>query len=235
MKRREEMTFAERLYLPEILKGLVVTNYHFMRNLSINIAHLFGMAKGTRAAATTAYPDQRKTYPDHFRGSHRLTLREDGAVRCTSCFLCATACPAQCIYIEAGESPDPHIEKYPVRYEIDTLRCIYCGLCVEACPCDAIRMDTYVHPRIWGFDRKDFVETKELLMHRSTVLAEKGRDGNMQEMLEWYREQEREVYNPERPELKSYSERGRPQHLRPEREPGELPAIDRHHLTPGVK
>jgi NADH-quinone oxidoreductase subunit I len=235
MKRREEMTLVERLYLPEILRGLVVTNYHFLRNLTINVAHLFGLAKSTRASATTAYPDQRKTYPDHYRGSHRLTLREDGAVRCTSCFLCATACPAQCIYIEAGESPDPHVEKYPVRYEIDTLRCIYCGLCVEACPCDAIRMDTYVHPRIWGFDRKDFVETKELLMHRSTVLAEKGRDGNMQEMQEWYREQEREVYNPERPELKTYSERGRPQGIAPKREPGELPAIDRHHLPPGGK
>jgi NADH-quinone oxidoreductase subunit I len=68
-----------------------------------------------------------------------------------------------------------------VRYEIDTLRCIYCGLCVEACPCDAIRMDTYVHPRIWGFDRRDFVEARDLLMHRSRVIAEKGRDGNMQE------------------------------------------------------
>ena len=156
----------------------------------LHTAHLFGLKKDVNATSTTQYPEERKHYPDNFRGSHRLTLREDSSVRCTACFLCATACPAQCIYIEAGESPDPHVEKYPLRYEIDTLRCIYCGLCVEACPCDAIRMDTYVHPRIWGFDRKDFVETKEQLMHRSTVLAEKGRDGNMQEMLEWYSEQD---------------------------------------------
>ena len=88
-------------------------------------------------------------------------------------------------------------------------------------------MDTYVHPRIWGFDRHDFVETKEMLMHRSRVLAEKGRDGNMQEMLAWYREQEAQVYNPERPELKTYTERDRPKdYADPEPSP-ELPALDR--------
>jgi NADH-quinone oxidoreductase subunit I len=232
MKRREEMTLSERVYLPEIVRGLIVTNSHFLRNLTLHVAHALGLAKDRRAAATTAYPEEQKRYPDQFRGSHRLTLHDDGSVRCTACNLCATACPAQCIYIEAGESPDPRVEKYPVRYEIDTLRCVYCGLCVEACPCDAIRMDTYVQPRIWGFDRKDFVETKEVLMHRSTVIEEKGRDGNMLELRMWYKEQEREVYNPVRPELKTYTERENPAPLRPERAVEELPALDRHRLEP---
>jgi NADH-quinone oxidoreductase subunit I len=235
MKRREQMTVWERLYLPEVLKGLVVTNYHFLRNLSLHVAHVLGYAKDRRAAATTQYPDERKRYPDAFRGSHRLTLKPDGSVRCTACFLCATACPAQCIYIEAGEHPDPHVEKYPVRYEIDTLRCIYCGLCVEACPCDAIRMDTYVHPRIWGFDRKDFIEPKEVLMHRSVVLEEKGRDGNMNEMLQWYEEQARQVYDPQRPELRTYTERDRQHPWDRKPEPAVIPALDRHHDRDGGK
>jgi NADH-quinone oxidoreductase subunit I len=227
------MTFWERFYILEVLKGLSVTNYHFMRNLVLHIAHSFGLAKARRATATTQYPEQRKVYPEGYRGSHRLTLREDNSVRCTSCFLCATACPAQCIYIEAGEHPDPHVEKYPLRYEIDTLRCIYCGLCVEACPCDAIRMDTHVHPRIWGFDRRDFVETKEILMHRSSVLAQQGREGNMNEMMEWYEEQARQVYNPLRGELRTYSERDLPQKWEePPADPG-LPALDRHHPPHG--
>jgi len=233
MKRREEMTLWERIYVPELAKGLAITGYHLTRNLALNVAHLFGFAKDRAAYSTTQYPEQRKRYPDTFRGSHRLTIREDGAVRCTACFLCATACPAQCIYIEAGESPNPQVEKYPVRYEIDTLRCIYCGLCVEACPCDAIRMDTYVHPRIWGFDRKDFVETKEQLMHRSRVLNERGRDGNMQEMQEWYAQQDARVYDPERPELRTYTERERPKKLFEEQRIEELPAIDRHHARNG--
>ena len=232
MKRTEQMSFWERLYILQVLKGLSVTNYHFMRNLALHIAHSFGLARNRSAAVTTQYPEQRKTYPDGYRGSHRLTLRADGSIRCTSCFLCATACPAQCIYIEAGEHPDPAIEKYPVRYEIDTLRCIYCGLCVEACPCDAIRMDTFVHPRIWGFDRRDFVETKEMLTHRSRVLDEHGRDGNMNEMLEWYAKQAREVYDPLRGELRTYSERELPQRWEERPAEPELPALDRRHAPP---
>ena len=193
MKRKEDMTWWERVYLPEIFRGLVVTGYHFWRNLSLHVLHTLGYAKDKRAAYTTQYPEERKRYPDVYRGSHRLTLKEDGSVRCTACFLCATACPANCIYIEAGEHPDPTVEKFPLRYEIDTLRCIYCGMCVEACPCDAIRMDTYVHPRIWGYSRQDFIETKEVFMQRSRTLARNGRDSLMVEMLESYKEAEKHI------------------------------------------
>ncbi len=193
MQRKEEMTWWERLYIPEILRGLVVTTSHFWRNLTLHILHGLGYAKETPAAYTVQYPEERKHYTDVYRGSHRLTLKEDGSVRCTSCFLCATACPANCIHIEAGEHPDPEVEKFPLRYEIDTLRCIYCGMCVEACPCDAIRMDTAVHPRIWGYSREDFVESKDVLMDRSRTLATGGRDSLITEMLESYKEAEQQL------------------------------------------
>ena len=187
---RPRLTLAERLYLPQVLQGLAVTTRHFVRNLTLHVLHLFGIARERRAAVTVQYPEERKVYSEGYRGAHRLTLKPDGSVRCTACFLCATACPAKCINIEAGEHPDPGVEKYPMRYEIDTLQCIYCGMCVEACPCDAIRMDTYVHPRIWGYERVDFIETKAVLMERSRVLQTRGREALMEDLQQAYREEE---------------------------------------------
>jgi formate hydrogenlyase subunit 6/NADH:ubiquinone oxidoreductase subunit I len=61
-------------------------------------------------------------------------------------------------------------------------------MCVEACPCDAIRMDTFVHPRVWGYQREDFIEPKSTLMERSRVLQERGRDALMDDMQRDYRE-----------------------------------------------
>jgi NADH-quinone oxidoreductase subunit I len=187
MRRPEELSFSERIYIPEIITGLVVTGRRFWRNLFLNIAHQFGIAKNHTAIATMQYPEAFQRYGPEYRGSHRLTLKDDGSVRCTACFLCATACPARCIHIEAGEHPDNNVEKYCVRYEIDTLRCIYCGLCVEACPCDAIRMDTAVHPKIYGYRREDFIEDKQLLMDRSRVIRDQGREQLMDNLLEEYR------------------------------------------------
>jgi NADH-quinone oxidoreductase subunit I len=125
-------SLAERLYLP-LFGGLYVTLRHFLRNL-------FHPGK----MITIEYPEERRSYSHRFRGHHILTTRPDGSVRCVACFLCAQACPAECIHIEAGEHQDVNIEKYPVVYEIDMLRCVFCGYCVDACPEEAIIMsNTY--------------------------------------------------------------------------------------------
>ena len=126
--RPRRMSIGERLYLP-LLAGMWVTLRHMFQNLL-----------GLRKRVTIQYPEERREYSHRYRGHHILTTRPDGSVRCVACFLCATACPAECIHIEAGEHPDVHIEKYPLVYEIDMLRCIFCGYCVDACPEEAIIM-----------------------------------------------------------------------------------------------
>ena len=99
-------------------------------------------------------PTQVENYPDgkgpmrgakfeqRFRGAHVLQRDENGLEKCVACFLCAAACPANCIYIEAAENTEEQrissSERYAKVYNIDYNRCIFCGYCVEACPTDAI-------------------------------------------------------------------------------------------------
>jgi NADH-quinone oxidoreductase subunit I len=195
MKRREEMTLLERLYLWEVIKGVCLTAGNLIKNLSTYLLSTIGITKVKDAWATIEYPDERRSYPARFRGRHRLTLFDDGAVKCTACYLCATACPANCIHITPAEHEDPNVEKYPDRYEIDTLLCIYCGYCVEACPCDAIRMDTGIHPEIYPADPRAFVEDKETLMQRSRTLESEGPDALFEAHMERMKKIERDPFN----------------------------------------
>ena len=174
MKRREEMTFLERIYVVEVAKGVALTFRRLVENLGLHILKAFGVKVASAPAVSIQYPNERRDYPARFRGRHRLTVNGSGNVNCTACFLCATACPAGCIYIEAAEHPTGGIEKFPHRYEIDTLLCIYCGYCVEACPVDAIRMDTGIHPEVYPPDPRNFIEDKEVLMQRSKSLESVG-------------------------------------------------------------
>ncbi len=164
-KQLIEEDIRERSYVPELVKGLAVTAKHFWKNLigerdaNTNVLE----RKGISGVVTVNYPEEKVDYPDGYRGLHRLVPREDGKPRCVACYMCATICPAQCIYIEAGEydsgddaAESRVIEKYPKQFVIDELRCIVCGLCVDACPKDAIRMDTYTHTPS-EYNRQGFV------------------------------------------------------------------------------
>ena len=143
--------FKEALFLPAILAGLRLTVRHFFRNIF-----------GKRDVVTIQYPEQKRRISPRYRGRHRLTVREDGFIKCVACFMCEEICPAHCIHIESGEVEDKSVEKYPVVFDIDELRCVFCGLCVDACPKDAIRMDTGIISMAHG-ERDRFDYTRDML------------------------------------------------------------------------
>jgi len=116
---------------------------------------------------TENYPDEPPKFEERYRGSHVLQRDENGLEKCVACFLCAAACPARCIYIEAAENTaQTRIsagERYARVYNIDYNRCIFCGYCVEACPTDAI---THGH----GFEVASF-NTSTLVKRKEDMLA----------------------------------------------------------------
>ena len=164
----ERMGWMERLYLPAVLAGITLTAGIFFRNMwtwTIWLTYwLRGKgSEGPRGATTIYYPrDTRPDFSPINRGKHILTMRDNGDPQCVACYMCATACPAFCIHIVAGEHPDPAIEKYPVRFDIEIDKCIFCGYCEEACPVDAIRLTTDVH--LTDYKRERMVYDREYLL-----------------------------------------------------------------------
>lgn len=147
-------TFKEKMYISAIFTGMKTTLKHFRKNLD-----------DANNIPTVCYPEEIPTdITPRYRGVHRLTHREeDNSIACVACFMCATACPADCINIVAIAREDDVDEKMPAVFNIDMLECIFCGYCVEACPCDAIRMDSGIYSVI-GESREDFIYTKEKLL-----------------------------------------------------------------------
>jgi NADH-quinone oxidoreductase subunit I len=121
-----------------------------------------------RQASTIEFPEKRRNVSGRYRGIHILTAREDGTPKCVACFMCATVCPAECIYIESGERPEKTIEKYPTRFEIDLLRCVYCGFCVDACPEEAILMSR--ENDLVGTTREELIIDRDRLMARAKLI-----------------------------------------------------------------
>ena len=117
----ERMTFWEKLFIPEIARGMGLT-----------FRELF------RPKFTRQYPEERFEPTGSYRGRPVLVQEEEGE-RCVACGLCARVCPALAIEVQAGET-EREKERYPEKFEINMLRCIYCSFCEEACPEEAIVM-----------------------------------------------------------------------------------------------
>jgi NADH-quinone oxidoreductase subunit I len=151
---RPTLTFAEKIYLPAVVKGLKIT-----------LGHAIKMLRG-ETKVVMEYPEEKwdDQLPEHYRGAPTLVSDEHGRERCVSCQLCEFICPPRAITITPGEIPKgdtwDKVEKAPKEFKIDMIRCIYCGMCEEVCPEQAI------------FLRKDYAITGE---NRAEMVHDKKR------------------------------------------------------------
>jgi len=117
----QRLNFWEKLYLPEIAKGMGIT-----------FRQMF------KPKFTRQYPEERWEPLGSYRGRPILVKEETGE-RCVACGLCSRVCPALAIEVQAAET-EKIKERYPIKFEINMLRCIFCGFCEEVCPEEAIIM-----------------------------------------------------------------------------------------------
>jgi NADH-quinone oxidoreductase subunit I len=152
-KNERKLNFLEKIYLPEIIKGLWYS-----------IKQMF------QPTFTMQYPEEQWDPPAIFRGRPVL-VKDQGRERCVACGLCARACPPLAISMQANEDAEDPKERFPDFFEINMLRCIYCGYCEEVCPEEAIVMSK-------DFDlvfesREDAIYDKERLLIPKEDLKER--------------------------------------------------------------
>ena len=159
--------------LGTFLKNTVDGTMALKTGFSITLRHYMEQQLKTKPSDTIQYPEERREQYPRTRWRHVLTRYDNGLEKCIGCSLCAGACPARCIYVQAAENTDEQRfspgERYAAKYEINMIRCIFCGYCQDACPTGAIvlRKDF----ELADYTRADFLYTKEMLLEPAPYAA----------------------------------------------------------------
>jgi NADH-quinone oxidoreductase subunit I len=132
--------------------------FSLLRAVWIVFLHMF------RKRETILYPEEKPAIPPRWRGRIILSRDPDGEERCVACYLCAVACPVDCIALQAAE--DEYGRRYPEFFRINFSRCIFCGFCEEACPTYAIQLTPDFE--MSEYHRQNLVYEKEDLLISGT-------------------------------------------------------------------
>lgn len=163
-----------------LLKGLSVTLNRFVESYTEDIRWLvkryakvdFRSSKDAKGTFTIEYPEQQLNIPEEFRFTPFLVYDEgengEKNIRCTSCGICAKACPPQCIWIVRTVDPATgRPQPQPAEFYIDADICMNCGFCAEFCPFDAIKMNH-------DFEQSSYtrnLKNKEILLQPASYYA----------------------------------------------------------------
>jgi NADH-quinone oxidoreductase subunit I len=128
--------------------------YSILRSIWLTFLHAFHKRE------TVGYPENKPYLPPRYRGRIVLSRDAKGFERCVACYLCAAACPVDCIALQATE--DVYGRRYPEFFRINFSRCIYCGFCEEACPTYAIQLIPDFE--MGEYNRQNMVYEKENLL-----------------------------------------------------------------------
>lgn len=103
-------------------------NFGLIKGLKITLKKFF------QKKITQKYPEEMPILPSRSHQSFAFDSE-----KCTSCELCARACPNSVIRVEHHR--DKEGKRILDNYRMSLSYCLFCGLCIDACQTGAIKSD----------------------------------------------------------------------------------------------